>query len=157
VMKDGKPQTVEETDSIRSGVTVPYSPEFADLESNTTLMKRLADLTGGNVYEESDQQLAAGAEARTGVRKTPTVAQSPQPVWVWLLLFSGCAFLMDVAARRIAIAPAELADLGQRTWERLRGREVKPQGDVFLERLKSRKSEVSETLERARVARRYEA
>ena len=30
-------QVVEETDSIRTGVTVPYSPEFADLESNSCL------------------------------------------------------------------------------------------------------------------------
>src|SRR5205807_673647 len=40
-IKDGKTVIVEESDSIRSGVTLPYSPEFADLESNTALLKRL--------------------------------------------------------------------------------------------------------------------
>jgi hypothetical protein len=40
--KDGKEVMVEKTvDGVRSGVTIPYSPEFADLESNTGLMKKL--------------------------------------------------------------------------------------------------------------------
>src|SRR5439155_3105687 len=45
-MKDGKEVVTEESDSVRSGVTLPYSPEFADLESNTALLRRLSEVTG---------------------------------------------------------------------------------------------------------------
>ena len=35
-MKDGKKVFTEKTiDGVRSGVTIPYSPEFADVETNT--------------------------------------------------------------------------------------------------------------------------
>ena len=41
--RDGKESEVEEgVDSVRAGVTLPYSPEFADLESNTALLERCA-------------------------------------------------------------------------------------------------------------------
>src|SRR5205814_3487986 len=56
-VKDGKEVEIEESDSIRSGVTLPYSPEFADLESNTNLLDQIADMTGGMVYDETDKAL----------------------------------------------------------------------------------------------------
>src|SRR5262249_51842291 len=81
VMKDGKPQTVEETDSVRTGVTVPYSPEFADLESNTALLRKLAGATGGSVYEEDERSLDSVAKRGDAFRPTPAVAKALQPVW----------------------------------------------------------------------------
>src|SRR5262249_60640139 len=46
---DGK--TVREpVGLVRSAVTVPYSPEFAEVESNPALLERLSALTGGKVY-----------------------------------------------------------------------------------------------------------
>ena len=32
----------EGVDSVRGGVTLPYSPEFAEQESNTPLLEKLA-------------------------------------------------------------------------------------------------------------------
>jgi hypothetical protein len=156
VMKDGQPQVVEESDSIRTGVTVPYSPEFADLESNTGLLKRLADITGGKVFDEGDRELAVAAKAGEPFRKTIAMAHAPQPAWFWLLLFAGCTFLADVAARRIVIEPAELFVAAQRTWDRLRGRAIEKKGDAFLERLQNRKTEVATTLQREKVVKRFE-
>ena len=31
------------TDSVRAGVTIPYSPEFAEMESNPDLLEKMRD------------------------------------------------------------------------------------------------------------------
>src|SRR5262249_41869178 len=64
--KDGKVKgEVEEGfDSIRSGVTIPYSPEFSDLESNTALLERLRSMTDGKSYQ--DDAVALSTVARDG-------------------------------------------------------------------------------------------
>ena len=54
ISKDGSP-VMKVFDAARAGVTVPYSPEFADLESNTPLLRRLAEMTGGNFATESPE------------------------------------------------------------------------------------------------------
>ncbi|MBL8218975.1 MAG: preprotein translocase subunit YajC, partial [Bryobacterales bacterium] len=46
-------QNGQVVDGARSGVTVPYSPEFADLETNAALLRRVAETTGGQVYDEA--------------------------------------------------------------------------------------------------------
>jgi uncharacterized membrane protein len=43
-------------DSVRGGVSIPYSPEFADIESNTELVENIARLTDGKVFDEKDLQ-----------------------------------------------------------------------------------------------------
>src|SRR5262249_38178025 len=48
----------EGIDSVRAGVTLPYSPEFSDLESNTALLERLMEMTGGRSYEDDAELLA---------------------------------------------------------------------------------------------------
>ncbi|HEX4588989.1 MAG TPA: VWA domain-containing protein, partial [Gemmataceae bacterium] len=75
--KNGKEVDVEESDSIRSGVTLPYSPEFADLESNTALLDKLATMTDGNVYNESSKSLDEAVRRGEVFRKSPITAQSP--------------------------------------------------------------------------------
>jgi uncharacterized membrane protein len=154
-MKNGKEVEVEETDSIRSGVTLPYSPEFADLESNTALLNQLADLTGGIVYDETDKALADVVRTGQVFRKSSVSAQSPQPMWFWLLLFTGIGLLFDVAVRRIAVEPAEASAAAVKLWERLRGRADTAAGSPqFLERLQNRKTEVVESI--GRSARRFD-
>ncbi|MBX7103726.1 MAG: VWA domain-containing protein [Gemmataceae bacterium] len=155
VMKDGKPVTVEETDSVRSGVTVPYSPEFADLESNAGLMKKLAAITGGDVYEEDDKTLARAAASGAPFRKAKST-RAHQPVWFWLVLAAGLTFLADVAVRRIAVESAEVREWCSARWDALRGRTVEKTGGDFLERLQSKKSDVSATIEQARATKRFE-
>src|SRR5205085_3548784 len=59
---DGKPVEVQDRverviDSRRGGVTLSYSPEFADLESNTALMRRLKSITGGEEWSEDPEAL----------------------------------------------------------------------------------------------------
>src|SRR5262249_33618852 len=50
--RDGQP-----IDGVRIGASVPYSPEFSDLEPNPALLRRLAEITGGRVYTEDDVEL----------------------------------------------------------------------------------------------------
>lgn len=156
VTKDGVKRVVEEADSVRTGVTVPYSPEFTDLESNAGLLKKLAEATGGNVYEETDQNLASVAKSGD-VFRTAKSTRAHQPFWFWLVLAAGCLFLCDVAVRRIALEPKEMAEWGQRHWDTLRGRHVDKSGNEFLERLQNRKVELATTIEKAKPSRRFEA
>jgi len=155
-VKDGKEVEVEESDSIRSGVTLPYSPEFADLESNTALLDRLANATDGNVYDETDKALSEVVRRGDVFRKSAVSAQSPQPMWYWLVLLAGVGLFVDVAVRRIAVEPAEASAAAVKLWERLRGRADASAGSPqFLERLQNRKAQVEETL--VRSARRFDA
>src|SRR5262249_9608377 len=63
----------------------------------------------------------------------------------------------DVAVRRIAIEPLEAVSVAQGAWDRLRGRRSSAEkGAEFLERLKTRKAQISETLDKSRAARRFE-
>ncbi|MFL5338754.1 MAG: hypothetical protein ACJ8F7_01190, partial [Gemmataceae bacterium] len=156
--QNGKDVVVERTvDGVRSGVTIPYSPEFADLESNTALLRKVAEMTGGNVYNEDDPELKKIEESGTVYRPAPANARSLQPVWFWLVLLAGLFLLADVAVRRIAIEPAELGGYLSRQWDKVRGRrEAASATPAFLERLKSRKAVVSEEIIGERARRRFE-
>src|SRR5207249_2794867 len=177
-MKDGKEvETEEGIDSIRSGVTIPYSPEFSEMESNSPLMKKLAEQTGGREFLEKPRQKINGQpypDYATVPDGTKTVseaagsglvfrreglppAKSLQPIWYWLLVLAGILLLFDVAVRRIAINAMEVTTAAQKGWERLRGRAARAdETPQFLERLKSRKAQVVETIDKTRATRRFE-
>ena len=76
------------------------------------------------------------------------------PLWPALLWLAACLFLGDVAVRRIALdvgPDPELAALNE--WRKLRGQEVAAASE-YMDKLKSRKAEVDEQLDRtARGAR----
>jgi|GEM_PF-213910 hypothetical protein len=155
---DGKPVQVEKTiDGIRSGLTIPYSPEFADLESNIGLLRKLAEMTGGQYWTETPEQLKEAIDSGALFRPTPINARSLQPAWFWLALALGITLFFDVALRRIAIEPAEIGAALITTWDRIRGRRVSGEKTPeFLARLRSRKAEVGETMEKGKAARRFE-
>jgi uncharacterized membrane protein len=162
--KDGK----DEVDSIRSGVTVPYSPEFADVESNTSLLEKIRAATGGQTISEDNLAIAADLSnpqaedmryelARTAFRAGLPQFKNLQPVWYWLVFLAGVLMFFDVAVRRIAVEPAEAVAVAERVWLRLRGRasEISTTPE-FIDRLRSRKLEVGDTLEQLRSARRFD-
>jgi uncharacterized membrane protein len=157
--KDGKEVVRTESDGVRSGITVPYSPEFADMECNVPLLEKLRSMTDGQSIAENEDALAQVARsgelfARTGLPPSKTL----QPIWYWLLLLTGLLLFFDIAVRRIAVDPTEVFGKVQGIWERLRGRTAKVETTPqFMDRLKSRKEQISESLERSRGARRFEA
>src|SRR5262249_11953560 len=77
-------------------------------------------------------------------------------LWPNLLFLACCLFLGDVAVRRVAPDFARMRSQIARGWQKLRGREVAPPTD-YMEKLKGRKAEVTEQIERTRSATRFEA
>jgi uncharacterized membrane protein len=156
--KDGK--TVERevvTDSVRAGVTIPYSPEFSDVEPNTSLMEEMANVTGGRVYSDEGEGLLQVARSGEVFRPGLALTKSLQPIWFWLVFVSCVLLLFDVAVRRIAVDPVAVVAVTQRLWDRLRGAAAPREAAVeFFERLRSRKAQVGQTLDQGRASRRFE-
>jgi hypothetical protein len=85
------------TGMLRTGLSMPYSPEFRDLDTNFALLSQASDRTGGRLLD-----LQAKAEKIFSKKDLlPHVAR--QPIWrdviMWVLL---PLFLLDVASRRLA-------------------------------------------------------
>jgi hypothetical protein len=157
--KDGKEQEIEEgVDSVRSGVTIPYSPEFADLETNQELLDKLRTITGGKEVKDTEEDLERAARNGEPFRAGLPRFKNLQPVWYWLVFLAGLFLFFDVAVRRIALSPSEVVAAGQRVWDRLRGHAAAAVQTVqYFDRLKSRKAQVGEMIEQqARATRRYE-
>jgi len=161
VIENGKEverEVKEALDSVRGGVTIPYSPEFADMESNVALLEKLRDLTGGITIDEDADSLKAAARNGVVFRATPASSRSLQPIWFWLVALAGVLLFFDVAVRRIAIEPSDWIAPATRFWQRLRGQAVAaPATPQFLDRLKSKKTEIGESLEKDRATTRFEA
>ncbi|HYV38174.1 MAG TPA: VWA domain-containing protein, partial [Gemmataceae bacterium] len=155
---DGKLQVVREpVGMVQSSVNVPYSPEFSDLESNPSLLKRLSDITGGKFHVDDDDILAHLARRGDVFRISPNQTKSLQSIWYWLLVLTGVGLFFDVAVRRIAIDPAMLATVVQAEWEQLRGmRPAETKAPQFLDRLKTRKEQIGDSLEKQKATRRFE-
>jgi hypothetical protein len=151
--KDGK----EIVDNVRGGVTIPYSPEFAEMESNPALLEKLRTITLGKVYKEDAASLQQAALSGEAFRENPISQQSLQPLWHWLVVLAACFLLCDVATRRIAIEPAAAWAAAAAFWGRVRRQEIPQQTTVFLERLQTRKAEVGESIAKEKASKRFEA
>ena len=146
-------------DSARAGITVPYSPEFADLETNAPLLERIAAATGGNYFKEADD--AAGvaklAAAADFFRKAPTSIRALLPFWYWLVFAAAFLLLFDVGARRISLESKELRQWGQRVWAKIRRQTVEEADeDGALGNLMKRKKAVGDTLAKKRASRKFD-
>jgi uncharacterized membrane protein len=152
-LRKGK-EPEEVVDSVRAGVTLPYSPEFSELESNTALLDRLRELSGGKSYEDDEASLQAAAKSGDVFRPVPDQVQGMQALWPWLIGLACLPLLCDVAVRRLAIDLNEVADKAQRIWARLRGRSLPPAAEG-LQTVPMRRGETSPE-EAARTAQRFE-
>lgn len=148
--------TKEILDSTRGGVTLPYSPEFAELETNTQLLGRIRDLTGGKTFADDDATLAEIVQRGEVFRRDVLQPPAVQPVWPWLALCAAVCLFFDVAVRRIAIEPAAVMAVLHRSWERFRGRAVPVETPAYFDRLRSRKEAIGDALDKTRAAQRFE-
>ena len=155
VGKDGTPQMMV-FDAARAGVTVPYSPEFADLESNTPLLRRLAEATGGNFVTESDEDLDKLLKSGDVFREAPSTTRAILPFWFWMVFAAGLLLLFDVGVRRISVEPREVTTAATRVWGTLRHQKAAADDPHGLGRLLQRKAAVGEAIDRGRSARRFE-
>ena len=143
------------TDSVRGGVTIPYSPEFAEMESNVALLDRLRKETGGKEFPE--ENLSQVVNSGDVFRPLPAELHSQKPIWHWLVVLAGICLFFDVAVRRIAIEPEKVKIALMNWWFYLRGRApIAAEATPFLERLQTRKAEVGEALDKGKASRRFE-
>ncbi|MBX3357135.1 MAG: VWA domain-containing protein [Phycisphaeraceae bacterium] len=82
---------------VLGGASRASGVEFRALSSNIGLLRDVAGVTGGRVYDLRDPS-SANLFDRTGVRPS----EARQPLWRPLLLWTIIVLLMDVATRRIA-------------------------------------------------------
>jgi uncharacterized membrane protein len=143
-------------DASRTGVTVPYSPEFADLESNTPLMRRLADATGGTFHTDDEDDLRQLAKSVDLFREAPRTVRALLPFWYWLVFASGLLLLIDVGVRRVSIEWPEVRAAASKSWAALRAKTEEQRDSAGLGRLLQRKQQVGEVIDRSRAARRYD-
>ena len=145
-----------QTDGRRAGVAVPYSPEFADLETNPALLRRLAEITGGKVFDESDEELRKLARSGDVFRDAPKTLRALLPFWFWLVFAAGVVLVLDVGVRRVSVETAEVRAWANRTWASLRTRATRDTDSEGLGRLLKVKEAVGETINREKTTRRFE-
>ena len=112
-----------------TGVSVPYSAEYALLESNRVVLNAIATVSGG--------QLIDPTRPTTDVfRRDFEPRTTHRPLWETLLLVAAVLFFADVLNRKIAFSTAPLQE-----WHRRR-REAARELERRLEQLKERKKTV---------------
>lgn len=131
-----------ERSSIQSGVSVPYSPEFSALRDNAPLLVAVSQATYGRDLPSDPAQ--ADLFNREGL-ETP---KSLTDIWPLMAIFAASLFLMDVAARRLAIDPIALR---RRLDALLHG--GSSSAGKSLDRLKQTRSEVQERVTSRRKPR----
>lgn len=90
----------QESGWIRTGLTLPYSPEYRELSANRALMEQVRSRTGGRILtgDPKTDDLFHFSRPRT---------ESRQPIWRWVVIWLLLPlFLLDVAGRRLASALA---------------------------------------------------
>lgn len=119
---------------MASGVSVPYSAEYRELQTNTPLLEEVAETAGG--------RLLAGDPATDPVFvSTLPPVEAFQPVWYWLAAVALCLFLLDVVLRRVLLTRHDLVT----GWHRVLavfGRERERQSDDTMDALLRRKRAV---------------
>lgn len=124
--------------TLRTGVSIAYSPEFRDLSANLPWLNELRQVAGGRELSRADA-------ARVFDRGSLPRVQARSPIWEvlvrWLLLL----FLLDVAVRRVAIHPIELArKLRRRIAEMAGSRKPAEASEAVLASLKGAKGRARE-------------
>ena len=148
---------------ISSGVSVPYSDEYRELKSNPALLETLATVTNGvanfwKTLPDGRPDLKRTLDAADHFRRDAGLVNPSgfTDLWPTLLWLAAVLFLFDVAVRRIAPDVDRIRKSIADQWKKLRGQEVAVATD-YMEKLRSRKAEVGEQIDRSRSATRFEA
>lgn len=148
---------------ITTGVSVPYSDEYRELKSNPTTLETLATVTDGQTnfmksLPDGRPDLRRTVDAADHYRRDPKLVnpRAFNDLWPQLLWLASILFLGDVAIRRIAPDMDRVRKAFWTQWEKLRGRELAVASD-YMEKLRGRKAEVGEQIDRSKAAARFEA
>lgn len=145
---------------LTTGASVPFSDEYRLRKTNYGFLEQLAGLepTGGQagqiskpLEQESLDELLKINTYRGGLPK----AMSLQDVWPYCLLFGAICLFGDVFVRRVSV---DYAYPIQWLWQRLHPSESAQDVErkASLQRLRSKKSQVSGELEQAKASTRFE-
>lgn len=141
---------------VSSGISVPYSDEYRETRSNPAVLETLASLTGGRaaVWKRTPDgrlDLARSVEDSDHYRRDAGLVapRTLAPLWPQLLWAACCLFLLDAAVRRIAPDLHRMRRAAADRWRAFRGREPASVGE-YMEKLRSRKAEVAEELDRSK-------
>ncbi|MCA9128482.1 MAG: VWA domain-containing protein [Planctomycetales bacterium] len=146
---------------LTTGASVPFSDEYRIRQTNFNMLEQLAKLTpeGGQpgvvsmpLSTESLAEVLANDTYRTGLPR----AMSLQDIWPWCLLLGAFCLFGDVFVRRVALDYAYPL-----RWIAARFKSTETALDTerkqSLERLRSKKSQISSELTQARASTRFEA
>ncbi len=147
---------------IRTGVNVPYSAEYRDRETNEALLQSLAQMKprGGQPGKVISGQLEPGRVDQ--LLKTSTFRRdlarsiSTRDIWPLLVMLAGCVFFADVFVRRVAVSFDWVPPLIARARVAITGSGEVPVVDERIERLRSRKAEITDRIDERRAAARFE-
>ncbi|MCO5052440.1 MAG: VWA domain-containing protein [Verrucomicrobiae bacterium] len=89
------------------GTSLAYSPELTTDGTNLSLLRRLAELTGGRILDPTQPESDPFAHGRIKTFQA-------QELWEWLLRFVIIAFVLDVGLRRVQPDREELQRLARR-------------------------------------------
>jgi uncharacterized membrane protein len=143
---------------ISTGVSVPYSDEYRELRSNPTTLETIATLTDGQsvswkTLPDGRVDLPHTVAGADHFRRDPGLVnpRSFAALWPTLLWLAACLFLGDVAVRRIALDVDRIKRAAVAEWRKLRGQDEATASD-YMDKLRSRKAEVDEQLDRSRTS-----
>ena len=153
----------ENSAPLLTGITVPYSAEFRERESNKALLETLASFkpSGGEKGTMYPQDLEPGVidqlvNSVDTFRRTLSKAISSEDFWPIFLLIAACIFLIDVFIRRVTVHFYWMAPALAYAYNRVRGRQQDAAPDERLARLRNRKAAISSQIDERRAAARFE-
>ncbi len=150
---------------IRAGVSVPYSDEFRERETNEGLLTGIAHVTpkhgaSGQIIDApatlKPQDRVSKLLATDTFRHDLEKATSSQTIWPLLALAASCLFFGDVLVRRVSMNFDWLWPLMANVRNRILGRPAQASVEATIQRLRSRKAQVAGELEQKRAALRFE-
>ncbi|MBX3411271.1 MAG: VWA domain-containing protein [Pirellulales bacterium] len=148
--------------AVRGGVSVPYSPEFADRESNAALLERLASIvpeggkSGQVIPEPTDDESLEQAVGVNVFRRDLPLASSRQSAWHVLAFIVACLFFADVFNRRVMVDPSWIYGKLALVRDRVLRRERLQPAPVAMARLQARKEAIHRQMEERRAAAHFE-
>jgi uncharacterized membrane protein len=147
---------------LLAGVSVPYSSEFRERETNMALIQALAELKpkggeagqviSGDLSKEKSESLLKVDTFREGL----PLAITSQDVWPLFLVLMGCVFFADVFVRRVTISFEWVAPTIAWARAKVFGRSTEEYPEQRMERLRTRKAAIAEQIDDRRAATRFE-
>ncbi len=145
---------------LTTGISVPWSNEYSDRQTNMALLQSISSLTTpagiagleatGGIFPASNDTALKLNPFRPGLAQTVSI----ETMWPFLLVLCGLTLAGDVFIRRVSIPIVEMT---QKAWGFITrskddGAEARA---ASIERLKSRKSEIDKEVESKRAQVRF--